>query len=159
NLGRVGVWMGALTAACGVVFLLIGLRRRDRVLLRQARVYAVLTLVSAIIAFIAMERALITRDFELVYVARNGSHATPALYNFASLWGALEGAILLWALVLCGFSVAVVAKFRRRLEDPLVGWAMVVIFAVTLFFFALMLGPANPFHTALPAPLDGPGPN
>src|SRR5699024_2868387 len=114
-------------------------------LLRQSRVYAWLTFGSAVLAFIAMERALITRDFSVLYVARNGARATPALYNFATLWGALEGSILLWTLVLCGFSVAVVLKFRKRLDDVLVGWAMVVMLAVTLFFFLLMLGPANPF--------------
>lgn len=159
NLGRVGVWMGTLTAACGIVFLLIGLTRGDRALLRQSRVYAGLTFASALLAFIAMERALITRDFSLLYVARNGARATPALYNFATLWSALEGSILLWTLVLCGFSVAVVFKFRKRLDDVLVGWAMVVMLAVTLFFFVLMLGPANPFQTVSPVPLDGPGPN
>lgn len=159
NLGRVGVWMGALTAACAIVFLLIGLANGQRAFLRQSRVYAWLTLGSAVLAFVAMERALITRDFSLLYVARNGARATPALYNFATLWGALEGSILLWTLVLCGFSVAVVLKFRRRLDDRLVAWAMIVMFAVTLFFFVLMLGPANPFRTISPIPADGPGPN
>jgi cytochrome c-type biogenesis protein CcmF len=47
-----------------------------------------------------MERALITRDFSLSYVAENGSAATPALYNVATLWAALEGSIILWSLVL-----------------------------------------------------------
>ena len=159
SLGKVGVWMGALTALCGIAFLLVGLKTANRALLSQARVYAWLTFGCAALSFVAMERALITRDFSLEYVARNGSRSTPALYNVATLWGALEGSILLWTLVLCGFSVAVVLKFRRRLDDPLVGWAMVVMFAVTLFFFGLMVGPANPFRVLSVVPTDGPGPN
>ena len=60
-----------------------------------------------------MERALITRDFSVSYVAENGSHATPALFNVATLWAALEGSILLWALILAGYLVLVAYKFAN----------------------------------------------
>ena len=59
-----------------------------------------------------MQRALITRDFSLAYVQQVGSADTPALYNFAAMWSALEGSILLWALVLAG------VHRRRRLAVP-----------------------------------------
>ncbi|MCB0958668.1 MAG: heme lyase CcmF/NrfE family subunit [Acidimicrobiales bacterium] len=137
----------------------MGLRGDRPDLLRMSRTYAYMVLGGALVAFAAMERALITRDFSLQYVAENGSRATPALYNVATLWAALEGSILLWALVLSGYTVAVALKFRRRLSDHLVAWAMLTMFVVTLFFFALMLGPANPFRTLANVPADGPGPN
>lgn len=70
-----------------------------------------------------------------------------------------RGSILLWALILAGFTVAVAWKFRDRLTDPLVGWALLTMFVVCLFFFGLMLGPANPFTTLANPPTDGPGPN
>src|SRR3546814_18940618 len=75
------------------------------------------------------------------------------------MWGALEGSILLWALVLAGYTALIAFKFRARLTDPLVGWALVTMLVVGVFFFGLMLGPANPFTTVSPVPLDGPGPN
>jgi len=106
-----------------------------------------------------MERALITRDFTLEYVAQVGSSVTPRLYNVAALWSALEGSILLWSLVLAGYLTLVVVKFRHRLTDPLVGWALLTMFVVAAFFFGLMLGPANPFETIANPPADGPGPN
>jgi cytochrome c-type biogenesis protein CcmF len=96
----------------------------------------------------------------LKYVAEHGNRAVPTLYTFASLWGALEGSIILWSLVLTGYVVAVTVRFRDRLLDPLVGWATLTMLGVSTFFFALMLGPANPFHSvAGRVPLDGPGPN
>mgnify|MGYP002682116518 CR=1 FL=1 len=93
-------------------------------------------------------------------MSRSGSSRTPALYNVATLWSALEGSIILWALVLSGYLVAVLRKFRDRLTDPLVGWALVTMFLTAAFFFALMVGPADPFRSFDP-PLgfDGPGPN
>ncbi|MCB0961705.1 MAG: cytochrome c biogenesis protein CcsA, partial [Acidimicrobiales bacterium] len=137
----------------------MGLRGHRPDLLRMSRTYAWMVLGAAVLAFFAMERALITRDFSLEYVANNGSTRTPALYNVATLWSALEGSILLWALVLAGYCVALVIKFRDRLDDQLLGWAMLTMFVVTLFFFGLMMGPANPFTTLADPPLDGPGPN
>src|SRR5215203_1591070 len=126
----------------------------------MGRSYAFLVLGGALLAAFAMERALLTHDFSLQYVAGNGSRSTPLLYTFASLWAALEGSIILWSVVLGGYLVAVVHRFRGRLSDPLVGWATLTMLVVAAFFFALMLGPANPFKEVAGAvPADGPGPN
>jgi cytochrome c-type biogenesis protein CcmF len=158
-LGTGGVVLGLTGALGGIVTVLMGIRARRPHLMAMSRTYAFMILAGGILSFIAMERALITRDFSLEYVARNGSSSTPALYNFATLWGALEGSILLWALVLGIFTVAVTIKFRKRLDDPHVAWAMVVMFVVCLFFFFLMVGPADPFRVLDNPPVDGPGPN
>jgi cytochrome c-type biogenesis protein CcmF len=113
-----------------------------------------------VIACVVMEHALITHDFSLRYVADNGSRETPLLFTVSSLWGALAGSILLWALMLALYTTGVVVKFRRRATDPLVAWATLVMLAVGAFFFALMLWPADPFKaTSGAVPLDGPGPN
>lgn len=158
-LGTAGVVLGVVSSLAAIATLAMGLRGHRPDLLRMSRTYAWMVLGAATLAFFAMERALITRDFSLEYVANNGSTRTPALYNVATLWSALEGSILLWALVLAGYCVALVIKFRDRLDDQLLGWAMLTMFVVTLFFFGLMMGPANPFTTLADPPLDGPGPN
>src|SRR5213075_2895444 len=106
-----------------------------------------LALGGAVVAAVAMEWALIGHDFSLRFVAQNHSRATPFLYTVASMWSALEG-----------YSAAVMRRFRRDRDDPLVAWAVLVLLAVTVFFFALMLGPANPFRTLAVVPTDGPGP-
>src|SRR6516162_9409674 len=126
----------------------------------MGRIYVAVVFGGALLAFAAMERALITRDFSLAYVAEVGSRATPPLFNFAALWSALEGSILLWSLILSGYTAAVLWHFRKRIADPLVGWALVTLLVISAFFFLLMFGPANPFkQVAGPTPLDGPGPN
>ncbi len=162
-LGDLGIILGLSGSIAGLVALTIGLRRRDGRLLRSSRVYAVVVLAGALLAIVAMERALITRDFSVAYVAENGSSTTPALFNFATLWASLEGSILLWALVLAGYLVAVTWKFRARITDPMVGWALLTMFGVAIFFFGLMAGPVGPADPFVPfdAPVgfDGPGPN
>src|SRR5690606_11435199 len=143
-----------------VLTLAVALLRRKHHLLVVGRSYVLLALLGAVVAVAAMERALVTRDFTVRYVADNGSHDTPTLFNVATLWAALEGSLLLWVLVLTGYMALVVHKFRHRLDDPLVGWAMLTMLVVSGFFFALLLGPANPFGAFdPPRGYDGPGPN
>ncbi|HEX8803952.1 MAG TPA: heme lyase CcmF/NrfE family subunit, partial [Acidimicrobiales bacterium] len=160
TLGTAGIVLGLAASVGGVVTLAVALRGRKPHLIVVGRSYVLLTLLGAVIAVVAMERALITRDFTVEYVARNGSSRTPPLFNVATLWAALEGSILLWTLVLTGYATLVVRRFRDRLTDPLVGWAMLVLLVVTGFFFFLLLGPAHPFGAFDPPPgYDGPGPN
>jgi cytochrome c-type biogenesis protein CcmF len=159
-LGRAGVTLGFAAAILGAVTVGYGLFRHRPELVRLSRWYAGLVFLGGLLAAIAMERALITRDFTVLYVADNGSTKTPAIYNFATLWGALEGSIILWALILGGYLMAVVVKFRKRLADPLVGWAIFTMLIVCIFFFWMLVGPANPFKSFSPSVgFDGPGPN
>src|SRR4249920_2326489 len=159
-LGMAGIALGLAASVLGGITLVLGVVQRRPRLVRSGTVYVWLVLAGAVLAFAAMERALITRDFSLAYVANVGSSRTPALYNVASLWSALEGSILLWVLILSGYLAATLIWFRRRLADPLVSWALVVLFAISSFFFLLVAGPANPFSKVTGgAPLDGLGPN
>ena len=171
-LGSAGVTLGLASSVLGFLALAVGLRRRRSALdrggvladaeglLRLGPSFAWLVLGGAVVATLAMEVALVGHDFSLRYVAANGSRSTPLLYTVASLWSALEGSIILWALVLSGFLVALVRRFADRATDPLVAWATLTMLGVSTFFFALLVGPADPFTTvAGPVPLDGPGPN
>jgi len=124
----------------------------------DARLLAPVVLLGAAVSVGAMELALITHDFHLVYVADNNAKATPLLYSITGLWSALAGSLLLWGFVLAVFTALVVWRYRRRAHDEVVQWAMLVMYAVTAFFFGLMVSPANPFLTSTGA-LKGAGPN
>ncbi len=159
-LGTAGVVLGFAASFLGVVTLAVGLRQKRPRLLETGWSYSLLALLGAIIAVVAMQRALITRDFSMGFVHDHGSSRTPPLFNVATMWSALEGSILLWVLILTGYTVHVARKFRARLTDPLVGMALLVMLVVGAFFFLLILGPANPFTTvSVPPGFDGPGPN
>lgn len=157
--GRAALLLGLLSCVFGIITVVAGIRAHDQRLLRTAGRYSWLGFIGAAAAFGLMQYALITRDFSLAYVQQVGSSATPALFNATAIWSALEGSILLWVLVLTGCTLAVSLRFRRRMGDELVGWALVVMFAVGLFFFSLSFGPANPFGAGVPGVTDGPGPN
>ena len=158
-LGRGAILGGLLVCVAGLLVTLSGIRRNDSRVLRSTSRYAYASFAAALVAFLVMERALITRDFSLAYVQQVGSRGTPTLFNITALWSALEGSILMWILVLTGFTAAVARKFRRQRDDVLLAWAMIVMFAVAIFFFLLSFGPANPFALGASGIDDGPGPN
>ena len=158
-VGRGAILLGVLTCLAGIAITIAGIRRHDQRALKSTIRYAYVVFAAGLLAFLIMERALITRDFSLLYVQEHGSRDTPFLYNVTTLWSALEGSILLWILVLSGFTAAVARKFRARVGDELLAWAMVFMFAVGLFFFLLAFGPANPFAAGPIGVTDGPGPN
>ncbi len=158
-LGTLGVAVG-LVSALGGAGTLVAARVLDQPeRCRQALAWIAAMAAGCALAAGAMEFALLSNDFSLAYVARNSTIATPLIYKIATLWGALEGSILLWALVLCGYVGAAAWRFRDRTADPTVAWALAVMLIVCVFFFALLAGPANPFATLADPPSDGGGLN
>ena len=158
-LGRSLLLVGGVGSLFGALASVVVARSNDRGVARLVPRFAWLSFAAALGAFAVMEYAMITRDFSLAYIQKVGSSATPPLYNFAAVWSALEGSLLMWVLVLAGYVVAVYHWLRRRRQDALGSWAMAVMFIVSLFFFLLSFGPANPFAPGAPGVVDGPGPN
>ena len=52
------------------------------------------------ILFCLLEIGLFIDDFSISYIANYSASTTPLIYKFASLWGSLDGSILLWNFVL-----------------------------------------------------------
>ena len=159
TIGRAFLLVGFIGAVFGAFAAFTGARRNDQQIIRLIPRFSVLSFAAATGAFAAMEYAMITRDFSLAYVQKVGSWSTPALYNFAAVWSALEGSILMWVLVLAGYTLAVAFWVRKRMQDLIASWALGVMFLVLAFFFLVSFFPANPFAVGAPGVLDGPGPN
>ena len=158
--GESAVLLAFGAAVLGCLSLVIGLLKGRPNLVRSGRTYTWVILIGAVAATAAMQHALITHDFSLQYVASNDSTSTPLLFRITAMWSNLAGSILLWGLVLAIYLAAMALRFRRRMQDPLVGWATAIGYAVAAFFFGLMLTASNPFTQVKgPIPIDGPGPD
>ena len=158
-LGHSVLIIGLVSSLFGAIALATATITKDHRLLRSSPNYAWLAAAASTVAVAIMLRALLSYDFDLAYVQQVGSRSTPMLYNITALWSALEGSILLWLATVAGYTAVIMRKYRKRLDDPLVAWALVVMFAVTAFFFLLAFGPADAFATGAAGVTDGPGPN
>ena len=142
----------------GVVAASVGVKRRDAALVRSARSAAYTSFGLMTIANLAMIYALVTHDFSIDYVAQVGSRATPLFFTIISLWSSLEGSILFWGWVLSFYTALAVWLTGGKLGS-LGAYANATMLGVGVFFYILLVGPANPWGLVSPAPLDGPGPN
>ena len=145
-------------AIYGMAAAFIGVQRREAALVRSARMAAYMAFGLLLTANLAMIYALLTRDFSIEYVAHVGSRATPTYVTIISLWSSLEGSILFWGLILSAYTALAVYTTGTKLGS-LGAYANAVMLAVGVFFYLLLVGPANPFHLMTPVPADGPGPN
>ena len=163
-LGDFGIAVAGAATLASVVLVLFGVVRREVAPLRAGLRLVYAAVAGLVFAFVILERALITRDFTVRFVAEHGSSRTSPLFNFTSLWSGLEGSILLWAVVLVGFWAVVAYRFRLKIlelaPDSAAAWAFVIMGVVTAFFIGLLIGPADPFSSfSPPAGYDGPGPD
>ena len=106
------------------------------------------------IAFACLTYAFISHDFSVLYVASHSNSALPIQYRIAGVWGGHEGSLLLWALMLGGWTVAV-TLFSRHLPEEMVARVIAVMGLVSVGFLLFMLFTSNPFERLLPAAPDG----
>ncbi|WP_111497691.1 heme lyase CcmF/NrfE family subunit [Marinobacter bohaiensis] len=107
------------------------------------------------IAFAALTYAFVTDDFSVAYVANNSNSLLPWYFKFSAVWGSHEGSLLLWILILAGWTVAV-AAFSRRLPSDLVAQVLSIMGIVSVAFLLFILLTSNPFERLLPnVPADG----
>jgi cytochrome c-type biogenesis protein CcmF len=111
------------------------------------------TLVAAVVLLAALAR----HDFSFRYVADHTSRELPLGYTLTAFWGGQEGSLLLWLLVLTGYSVAAVLTARRAGREVL-AWVVPTLGLVGTFFALLLVFVASPFATQI-APADGAGLN
>ncbi len=141
-LGAAGIlaWRGILAARSGDV--------EPRRLIQPAAVLVV----AGIAAFFWLELAIVIHDFSIKYVANTTSATTPLLFLLASGWAALEGSIVLWGMLLGGFTWLVVRRIQQG--DRLTAGAAGVMGLVAIFWFGLMATVANPFEVCTAAAVD-----
>ena len=158
DLGHPALIAALLFATLAIGLCLAGaLRKRHDLAHAGVRAVAA-SFAFVVLAVVALLSALFARDFSLEYVANYTSESLPAIYTLTSLWGGMEGSLLFWTLLLTGFSTAALLRAPAQ-SAGLIAWAGVTLSGVSLFFLALLLGPANPFTTLAAPPLDGSGLN
>ncbi|MGR8921984.1 MAG: heme lyase CcmF/NrfE family subunit, partial [Gammaproteobacteria bacterium] len=105
-------------------------------------------------AFLALVWAFVANDFSVAYVAANSNSALPLAYRISAVWGAHEGSLLLWVLMLALWSAAV-SFSSRSLPPAFVARVLAVMGAISIGFLLFLLFTSNPFLRRIPAAADG----
>jgi cytochrome c-type biogenesis protein CcmF len=111
-------------------------------------------LVFVVFAFGCLTAAFLRSDFSVLYVASNSNTELPAFYRVAAVWGAHEGSLLLWLMILVIWSAAV-ALFNRGMNPSFISKVLGVLGLISGGFALFIIATSNPFERLLPAALQG----
>ncbi|MEK6805345.1 MAG: heme lyase CcmF/NrfE family subunit [Pseudomonadota bacterium] len=143
-----------LALAISAVQVLSGLWRGNSKMTALATTAAQAQFGLMLAAFVLLGICFVQYDFSVAYVAANSHTDTPLIYRMTAIWGAHEGSMLLWVLMLSGWTFAV-SVFNRRLPPEMVAQVLAVLGVVTAGFLLFMLLTSNPFDRLFPVPAEG----
>jgi len=154
ELGQFALILALLLASVQCALPIFGAWRGNRTLIALARPAVAGQAVFVVLAFGLLTYAFATQDFSVAYVAQNSNLALPWYYRFSAVWGAHEGSLLLWILILNIWTVAV-AAFSRKLPDALMARVLGVLGFISCGFLLFTILTSNPFLRHIPALADG----
>ena len=154
EFGHFALVLGLCIALMQCVFPLLGAARGNVAWMAMARPAARAQFVFVLIAFCTLTTLFVQNDFSVAYVAHNSNSQLPLAYRISAVWGAHEGSLLLWALILAGWTLAV-SLFSAALPLVFVARVLAVMGAISVGFLSFMLFTSNPFERLAQIPLDG----
>ncbi|WP_394241944.1 heme lyase CcmF/NrfE family subunit [Halopseudomonas laoshanensis] len=155
ELGQIALIIALVLAVLQATVPLYGAWRGDSLAMGFAQPAAIAQCLFVLFAFLCLVHAFVTNDFSVTYVALNSNSALPWYYRVSAVWGGHEGSLLLWALILATWTLAV-AIFSRDLPDEMLSRVLAVMGMISVGFLLFMLMTSNPFDRQLPFyPADG----
>jgi len=154
ELGQIALILALLLAVLLATVPLIGAQRGNNAWMLTARplVYGQLLFIAT--AYALLTYAFVAHDFSVAYVASNSNSLLPTLYQYPAVWGAHEGSLLLWVLILAIWTVAV-AVFSKKLPQIVIARVLAVMGWISVGFLSFLIFTSDPFARLLPAAQEG----
>ncbi len=154
ELGQFALILALAMAIIQTIFPLRGASGGNIHWMALAKTTARLQFFFVALAFIILTSCFINNDFSVAYVAANSNSLLPVIYRISAVWGAHEGSLLLWVLILSFWTVAITfygkglpIAFRARLIG--------VMGSISVGFLIFMLFTSNPFKRLFTNVTDG----
>ena len=136
--------VGPMLGAAG-----FGKARHNISLMRASRSLASGQFVFVAFSFACLTVAFLNDDFSVQYVANHSNTLLPTAFKVSAVWGGHEGSLLLWALILATWTIAV-ALFSRQLPLDMLARVLSVMGMISVGFLSFILLTSNPFSRYLP---------
>ena len=154
HLGTLALYLASVLAVYAIVTSLWGVRTRRTAWIASGAQAAYAVGGCVVVASIALLYALLTRDFNVEYVASYSSSTLPLHYTVAAFWGGQKGSLLFWALIHCFFSAIVLFQNRTRNQE-LMPYVTATLMTIALFFLGLLCFITPPFERLSFIPAEG----
>ena len=154
EIGHFSLILALLVALTLGSFPIIGAARGNKVWMGLAKPLSALQFALVAFSFLCLAYAFAAKDYSVVYVANNSNSQLPLQFRIAAVWGGHEGSLLLWALILSIWTLAV-SLFSKHIPDAMRARILGVMGLISVGFLLFMLMVSNPFDRLMPAALDG----
>jgi len=154
ELGHVALILALAMAVAQSVLPLIGAQRGNAAWMSLARPSARGQFVFLLISYVCLTYTFVNNDFSVLLAAQHSNSTLPLVYRYTAVWGNHEGSILLWSLILSGWTLAV-AIFSKELDETTVARVLGVMGLISCGFLLFTLFTSNPFERLVPAAPDG----
>ncbi|MFN0000763.1 MAG: heme lyase CcmF/NrfE family subunit [Burkholderiaceae bacterium] len=154
ELGHAALILALAMALAQSVLPLVGAHTGNAAWMGLARPSARGQFLFLAIAYGCLTHAFVTSDFSVALAANHSNSMLPLIYRVTAVWGNHEGSILLWALILSLWTLAV-SIFSKQLDEQTVARVLGVMGLISCGFILFTLFTSNPFERLFPAPPDG----
>lgn len=132
-----------------------GAARGDKRLMASARPLSWLLFITLCASCLILVNAFVVNDFSVLYVANNSNTELPIWYRVAATWGAHEGSLMLWVLMMSGWTFAVSLAGRSMPKEDHAR-VLAIMGMINVGFLLFIIFTSNPFIRTLPDyPLEG----
>lgn len=161
ELGLFSLILALLMAICLSILPIIGDLGKKSVIASEARQFSIAKRAAigqcffVVLSFGTLVYCFMSNDFSVEYVAQNSNSQLPSLYKFCAVWGAHEGSLLLWSLILTLWTL-VVALYSQAIPTRFLSAVLSTLGLINTGFLLLLLFTSNPFLRLLPfSPVEG----
>ena len=154
ELGHFALIAALALALCQGIMPLLGAHRQDAMLMSVARSAALGQFLFVVFAFGCLTWSFLQSDFSVAYVASHSQLALPTIYKISAVWGAHEGSLLLWIVIMSAWTVAV-GRYSRNLPEEFASRVIGVLGLLSVGFLLFTLFTSNPFDRLEFPPADG----
>ena len=154
EIGHFALILALVFALLQVILPTLGLIRANLALSQVSRPLLWMQFFWIVVAFAILMNAFIVDDFSVKYVASNSNTELPTIFKMSAVWGAHEGSLLLWTLILASWSVAV-SIFSKRLPAEVLNHILIILGLISVGFLLFLLFTSNPFERLDVIPIQG----
>ncbi len=137
EVGHFALILALVFAVLQVMVPTLGLARGSFALSQLSRPLLWMHFFWIAVSFAILMNAFIVDDFSVKYVANNSNTELPDIFKMSAVWGAHEGSLLLWAMILAGWSVAV-SVFSKRLPAEVLNHILIILGLISVGFLCFI---------------------
>ncbi|MDR2884177.1 MAG: cytochrome c biogenesis protein CcsA [Deferribacteraceae bacterium] len=142
-----------------MLFYIMSAKERNKCpVFRLGNIFLLIQTISLTISVLVLLLALITSNFNLVYVANYTDSALPIAYKLSALWAGQAGSLLFWSFLASAFSAIELWRFKEH-DHIYQSYVYIACVFTTTFFLFLCTFITSPFETLDFIPSNGRGMN